>query len=213
MLRATAGRCCRFGSATPCSATRCSTARASRSSTACCARPRDRRRRPLRRNPHAVPFKRSRRGKLTELMAHHVFRDVHGNKLLSIMDGNSVTHHFRENRGTPRPSLHYLLLETSIQELDFLQQVAVDERAFFKRPCQLILPFTSSRAVSQSTFQSACCGASCSLASAGPTGSPDAVHPRFCLPRRRADGPQDSSPRRGWWAGCPSSACGPLCLS
>src|SRR4051812_42109047 len=38
----------------------------------------------------AVPFKRSCGRKFTELVTHHVFRDVHGNEFLSIMDGDRM---------------------------------------------------------------------------------------------------------------------------
>ena len=39
----------------------------------------------------------SRRRKLSELVSYHIFRDIYRNKLVSIMNGDGVTHEIRRD--------------------------------------------------------------------------------------------------------------------
>src|SRR5271167_2035399 len=104
--------------------------------------------RPLGSDPCAVPLERPRGRKLTELMTHHILRNVHGNEFLAVVDCNGVTHHLREDCGAPRPRLYHFLLEPPVEQFDFFHQVVVHKRTFFQRPPQMLL-LTSSRAASR----------------------------------------------------------------
>jgi hypothetical protein len=132
ILGATTGWRSRLGSATGRrTATTACTATTTRSSAATRTRTGHSGCRPFRGNPNAVSFKRARGGEFAQFVAHHIFRDVHGNEFLAVMDGNRVPDHFRKNGGPSRPGLHHFLFETPVQELDLLDQVAVYERPFF----------------------------------------------------------------------------------
>src|SRR5205807_9606072 len=43
--------------------------------------------------PHRVSFELARKTELAQLVADHVFGDVHRNKLLPVVYGNRVSHH------------------------------------------------------------------------------------------------------------------------
>jgi len=77
----------------------------------------------------AMPSERSRRGKLPQLVSHHVFRDVDRNKTLAVMHSNGMSDQFRKNYRTARPGANNALFHTTIHRRDFLQQFTVDERA------------------------------------------------------------------------------------
>lgn len=53
-------------------------------------------------------LKDTRGSKLAELMAYHVFRDIHGDMVLAVVYADSVTDEFRRNRRTTTPSLNRL---------------------------------------------------------------------------------------------------------
>src|SRR3954462_1703037 len=57
----------------------------------------------------------ARRRELAELVSHHRLGDVHGHVLATVVDGDRVTHHLRDDRGTPRPGLDDLLLVVGVQ--------------------------------------------------------------------------------------------------
>jgi hypothetical protein len=47
---------------------------------------------------------------LAQLVADHILRHVHGHVLAAVMDGESVTDEFREDRGGAAPGLDDLFL-------------------------------------------------------------------------------------------------------
>src|SRR6476661_9145286 len=49
---------------------------------------------------HRVTFEDPRKGELTQLVSHHVFRDVHRNKFFAVVHRNGVSHHLGRNRRT-----------------------------------------------------------------------------------------------------------------
>ena len=51
----------------------------------------------LGRRSHRVSLKLAGETKLAELVAYEIFRDVHRNKLLAVVYGNGVAHHFRDD--------------------------------------------------------------------------------------------------------------------
>ena len=75
--------------------------------------------------------KSPRRGKLTQFMSNHVLRDIHGNELVAVVDGNRVADEIRRNGRATRPSFHHALVTRTVQQLDLPLQTVVDVRTFF----------------------------------------------------------------------------------
>ena len=73
----------------------------------------------------------SRRCELTQFMADHVFRDVHGNEFLPVMHGDSVPHHLGRDSRSARPCLMNLLFVFRVHREDRFVQMIVDERPLF----------------------------------------------------------------------------------
>src|ERR1700722_2133022 len=81
---------------------------------------------------HRMALEHSRRGKLTQLVAHHVFGDVHRNEFLPVVDAQGVADKIRNNGGAPRPGPHHFLFVLGVHVRHLLGEVVVDERAFFE---------------------------------------------------------------------------------
>jgi hypothetical protein len=75
-------------------------------------------------------------GKLAELVADHVFRDVHRNVLLAVMHGNGQADEIRQNGGASRPGLDRTLVVG-----------ARDASTFFSRCWSTNGPFLTERAM------------------------------------------------------------------
>ena len=77
-------------------------------------------------------FEDSRWRKFSQLVAHHVFRHKDGVKNLAVVNEERVPHELRRNGRTTRPGLDRLFRTRFIELVDFLEEVLVDERTFFK---------------------------------------------------------------------------------
>src|SRR5579864_7556032 len=67
---------------------------------------------------HRVALERSRGREFAKLVADHLLGDVNGNELPPVVHGDRVPYHLGQDRGTPRPSLHYFLLVSRVHPLD-----------------------------------------------------------------------------------------------
>src|ERR1017187_5563156 len=63
--------------------------------------------------------------KFSELVAHHVLRDVHRDELLAVVDRDGMPHELRKNGGTPRPGADHLLLVGGIERHQLGFEVSV----------------------------------------------------------------------------------------
>ena len=100
-----------------------------RNSTLFCAR------RYLRRFLHlgaGVSLERARRGKLAQLVAHHVFRNINRQVSFAVVHAKRQANHVRRNRRTPRPGLdHRRPVAARAHALDSLLNAVVNERSLF----------------------------------------------------------------------------------
>ena len=80
--------------------------------------------------------------KLSQLVADHVFGNIDGDVLLTVMDGDGVTHELREDGGGAGPGLQDLLLASFVQLVDSLQQLRSHEGALLNASAHLLVsPF------------------------------------------------------------------------
>lgn len=76
------------------------------------------------------------RREFTQLVANHVLGDVDSSELFAVVDIESESDELWSDRGAPRPSLDRLFgTAVGVGLLDFLDQVIVDEEAFFDGTC------------------------------------------------------------------------------
>ena len=68
---------------------------------------------------------------LAKLVTNHVFRHVHRDRLVAVMNAKSVTDELRQNRGATRPGFDRKLLLLCVHRLHLLDEVLVDEWTFF----------------------------------------------------------------------------------
>src|SRR6476646_9459395 len=71
-----------------------------------------------------------RRCKLAQLVAHHLRGDEHGHVLTTVVDGDRVPDHVREDGGRARPCADHPLLVLLVHRLDAAHQSRLDERPF-----------------------------------------------------------------------------------
>src|ERR1035437_8245047 len=69
--------------------------------------------------------------KLAELVADHVFGDIHRDVLLAVMHSDGQANEIRQNRRTTRPRLDRALVACRANRLNFFDQVGIDKRALF----------------------------------------------------------------------------------
>ena len=79
-------------------------------------------------------------GELAELVADHRLGDEHGNVLASVVHGDRVTDHLREDVAASRPGLDDPLLAGHVELLHLLEEVVIAERAFLERASHGYLP-------------------------------------------------------------------------
>ena len=84
--------------------------------------------RSFRGRPHRVALELAGETEFAQLVAHHVFRDVHRNKLLAVVHRDGVTHHLRNDGRAPRPGAQHLLLIARVHAVHPRLQVAIHER-------------------------------------------------------------------------------------
>ena len=68
--------------------------------------------------------------KLTELVADHVFIDVHRNVLTAVVNGDRQTDELRKNGGATRSGLDRALVATGLSGFNLLEQGTVNKRPF-----------------------------------------------------------------------------------
>jgi hypothetical protein len=79
-----------------------------------------------------MPLELARRREFTELLSHHVLRDIHGDELPAVVYRERMPHHLGDDGRTARPGLHDLLFAAAIHRLDLLEERRIDERTFFE---------------------------------------------------------------------------------
>src|SRR5699024_1842979 len=71
-------------------------------------------------------------GELSELVTDHRLGDVHGDVLASVVNGDGVADHVRDDGGAAGPGLYDLLVVGLVQRIDLFEQVIIDERALLE---------------------------------------------------------------------------------
>ncbi len=69
---------------------------------------------------------------LAQLVPDHRLGDEHRHVLATVVDGEGVTDEVRDDGGPARPGLDDLLGVLLVLDVDLLEQMVVDERAFFR---------------------------------------------------------------------------------
>src|SRR3989454_652822 len=82
---------------------------------------------------HSVALEDARQRELPELVSHHVFRDVHRDVLLAVVDRDGEPDEIRQNRGAPRPGLDRALVACRARRADLLHQMMVHEGTLLDR--------------------------------------------------------------------------------
>jgi hypothetical protein len=77
-----------------------------------------------------VAGERARLGELAELVADHVFRDVDGNELLSVVHGERVAHEVGRNHRGPAPRLDDALSILLVELVHLAPELVVDVGTF-----------------------------------------------------------------------------------
>ena len=133
--------------------------------------------------------------KLSQLMADHVFSNVHRHKVLSVVNGKVKSHEIGRDRRASRPGLDRFAITSFLRLRHFLHEAGVYEITFFSGTCHdliIILPFCH-------------CGgrgfASSMVLISFWWGSPLTVAPKGTW----GDRPRTSGPRRLPWGGQPGS--------
>ena len=80
-----------------------------------------------------VALERASVRKFAELVADHVFIDVHRHVLTAVVNGDGQTDEFGKNRRTARPGLERTLVAARLGGFNLLHQVPVNKRAFLQR--------------------------------------------------------------------------------
>ena len=78
----------------------------------------------------AVFLEHARQRKLAELVAHHVFGNENGLKVLSVMNQKRVADKIRRHHRAARPCFDRFFRARSIHLVDLLQKMRLDERSF-----------------------------------------------------------------------------------
>src|SRR5439155_13074651 len=73
------------------------------------------------------------RHELTELVAHHVFRDVDRNELIAVVHRERVADELRQHGRTARPGLEHALLAAAVHRLDLAYHRVDDVGTFANR--------------------------------------------------------------------------------
>src|ERR1035437_8897738 len=89
----------------------------------------------LRSSLHRVTLELAGKAELAQLVAHHVFGHVHRDELLPVVHRQRVSHHFRDDRRTPRPGADHLFFVAVVQALYLGEDVRINKRTFFCRTC------------------------------------------------------------------------------
>src|SRR6188508_736608 len=159
--------------------------------------------------PTGVAAEGPRRRELTEAVPDHVLADEDRHVATTVMDGDRVPDHLREDHARPRPRLEHLALAALVHVVDAAEQARVDEWSLLDGTTHLSAPNPAHTGGERSACWICSSWSGCAAPSqACPTWS-SAASPWAAFPRHhRADGRGGSSPSRGRWGACP---CGAPC--
>src|SRR6266568_2660937 len=87
-----------------------------------------------------VALEGARRGELAQLVPHHGLGDEHRDVLATVVHGDRVPQHVRDDRGPSGPGLDDRLLVGLVQHVHLLEQVVVDEGALLQAAWHPSLP-------------------------------------------------------------------------
>src|SRR3954453_12021609 len=79
-----------------------------------------------------VALEGPRRGELAQLVPDHALGDEHRDVLATVVHGDRVPEHVRDDRRATRPRLDHVLAALVVLVVHLLEQVVVDERALFQ---------------------------------------------------------------------------------
>src|SRR4051812_10052988 len=79
-----------------------------------------------------MELERAGGGELAQLVTDHRLGDVDGHVLATVVDGDGVADHLRDDRRSARPRLDDALLTLLVERVDLLEQMVVDERALLE---------------------------------------------------------------------------------
>src|SRR5467141_932954 len=82
---------------------------------------------------HSVALENASQGEFAQFVPHHVFRDVHRDVLLAVVDRDGEPDEIRQNRGAPRPGLDRTLVACRARRADLLHQMVVHEGTLLDR--------------------------------------------------------------------------------
>src|ERR1700694_4893660 len=80
---------------------------------------------------HRVPLELTGKAEFAQLVPHHVLSHIYRNEFPSVVHGNRMSHHLRDNRRAPRPRPQHFLLVARIHGSHFRRQMRIHERSFF----------------------------------------------------------------------------------
>src|SRR4051812_4600343 len=147
-----------------------------------------------------MELERAGGGELAELVTDHRLGDVDGHVLATVVDGDGVADHVRDDRAPAGPRLDDPLLVSRVEIVDLLQQMVVDERSLFQAARHATPTSTSAHRGYGGDGRSAsaipCWCRGCGPR-ACPMATPDGVRRTSCLRRRRAGGRPGSWRHRG----------------
>src|SRR5207248_3365758 len=98
-----------------------------------------------------MSLERPRGRKLTQLVPHHILRDIDRDKLLPVVHGDGEAHELRQDRRAARPRAHHLLLVRRPERIHLLLQMVVCEWSFFYGSAHVVISSCSS--ASRSTYR------------------------------------------------------------
>src|SRR5579875_423509 len=87
-----------------------------------------------------VALERAGGRELAELVPDHALGDEHRHVLASVMHGDRVAEHVRDDRGPARPRLDHGFAVLVVLRVHLLEQVVVDERALLQAAWHRVLP-------------------------------------------------------------------------
>lgn len=80
------------------------------------------------------------RGEFPELVADHVFRDIHGNEGFSVVHGEVVADEVWRDHGLARPGFDRLAIGSGFGDgIDFGEELLIDEGAFLEGTWHLVI--------------------------------------------------------------------------
>src|SRR6266508_1612059 len=82
---------------------------------------------------HSVALENASESEFTQLVPHRVFRDVHRDVLLAVVDRDGQPDEIRQNRGAPRPGLDRALVACSARGADLFHQMVVHKGTLLDR--------------------------------------------------------------------------------